>query len=177
MGGLVQSRYPARTRRENYLPYNFFYLLLIFSMEDSINYTHIIPSSKKSVVLSLKQYHLTLIYYRVPTSRNLIWEDFKNSSARLINGPKICVICAELLDTENKNITLKKCTLFPLNRGKREQFSWKKDSWSQTHNASSYLSNGIKVKVQEDYWNSNIEEIIYSTSVNTSNLYLYLFDR
>ena len=163
------------TRKENYLPYNFFFLILIFSMEDSINYARIIPSSKKSVVLSLKQYHLTLIYYRVPTSRNLISEDFKNSSARLISGPKTCVICAELLDTENKNITFKICTLFPLNRGKYEQFSWEKDSWSQTHNASSYHSNGIKVNVQEYYWNSNIEEIIYSTSVNTSNLYLHFF--
>ena len=97
-------------------------------MEDSINYAHIIPPAKKSVVLSLKQYHPALIYYRAPTSRNLISGDFKHSSARLINGPKTCVICAELLDTENKNIILKNVLFFPLSRGKHEQFPWEKDS-------------------------------------------------
>lgn len=54
------------TGRENYFPYSLFYLLLIFSTEDSINDAHIIPSSKKCVVLSLKQYCPTLIYYGAP---------------------------------------------------------------------------------------------------------------
>lgn len=66
VGGLVQSGYPAMTRRENYVPYSFFYLFSIFSVEGSINYAHITPSSKKCVVLSLKQYFPTLIYYGIP---------------------------------------------------------------------------------------------------------------
>ena len=95
-------------------------------MEDSINYAHIIPPAKKSVVLSLKQYHPALIYYRAPTSRNLISGEFKHSSARLINGPKTCVICAELLDTENKNIILKNVSFSPSVGGNMSSFPGRK---------------------------------------------------
>lgn len=109
------------TRRENCLPYNFFYLLLVFSIWRWYKLCTYYSIFKEKCGTQSKAISTNLnLLWRFPHS-NLISEDFKNSSVRLINR-----FVPELLDTENKEYNLKKMYSFPSQQGNMSNFPGRK---------------------------------------------------